>query len=284
MTYYEILEVSENASQDTIKAAYDALCIKYNPDRFLGNRLWAESKIQEIKQAYYVLSSDYNRQRYDRLLQENRATAKQRHYRLTNQISNQETDEIHTTISPANVNYSPTNYNRVIYQPPSKGTLFIARYLPTILLIAFLVIVGIIGTISSVNRPDPDDNLTPVTEPVSGTLLSGIEYNGESQITVTAPTFKSCVVKIKTPSGKNVLSFYVRKNETVTVNVPCQNLYVYFAYGHTWYGKDQLFGSKTTYSKDSNICNFEEYTFEYTLKETNDGNFQETYINQSDFK
>ena len=56
MTYYEILEVTENASEDTIKAAYRALAKKYHPDTFVGNKLFAESKMQEINQAYYVLS------------------------------------------------------------------------------------------------------------------------------------------------------------------------------------------------------------------------------------
>ena len=47
MTYYEILEVTENASEDVIKMAYIALVKKYHPDVFTGNPQIAEEKMKQ---------------------------------------------------------------------------------------------------------------------------------------------------------------------------------------------------------------------------------------------
>lgn len=295
MTYYEILEVTENASEDTIKAAYRALAKKYHPDTFVGNKLFAESKMQEINQAYYVLSKTEERKRYDRLLssqriKENNIYSRQSYTgnsgqsnnsQYTNASSYQSTAHQYTShYSPHNPAEHYSNYSRYSRKKSSS----VSKYIPLIIVISLFIIVGTIGTISSTTKPDPDEHLTPLAEPHTGTLLYGSTYDNQSQITITAPTYKSCVVKLKTASGNTVISFYVRANSTVTVGVPCQKLYVYFAYGKTWYGKDHLFGSSTTYSKDENICDFIDYTWEYTLKEVSDGNFEETYVDKDEFQ
>lgn len=121
-------------------------------------------------------------------------------------------------------------------------------------------------------------------EPESGYILQGRERYGESEITVTASSSESCVVKLKNRAGNTVLSFFVRAGETVTVGVPSQYLYVYFASGKTWYGENDLFGEFTSYSKDSTICNFEDYTMTYTLYPVTNGNFSETPIDEEEFK
>ena len=131
---------------------------------------------------------------------------------------------------------------------------------------------------------NPDKKLTPVTEPRSGTILSGMEVDDGSEITITASGGQSCVVKLKTSSGVTRLSFYVRAGETITVRVPCEYLYVYFASGSTWYGNNHLFGENTSYSMDDKICNFVDYTWEYTLRPVSSGNFEQTPIDAEDFK
>lgn len=121
-----------------------------------------------------------------------------------------------------------------------------------------------------------------LNEPESGTILSGSEYYG-SEITVTASGSSSYVVKLKTVSGSEVVCFYIRAGETVTISVPLEYLYVYFAAGETWYGEDLLFGEDTTYSKDDEMLNFEEYSWEYTLYPVVNGNFSETPIDANEF-
>ena len=65
MNYYEILEVSTNASKEVIKNAYRALIKKYHPDSYTGNKLYAENKLKKINEAYEVLSDDNKRLLYD---------------------------------------------------------------------------------------------------------------------------------------------------------------------------------------------------------------------------
>ncbi len=62
--YYEILNVSRDASQDEIKSAYRKLAKKYHPD-LNPNDKEAEQKFKEINEAYEVLSDPEKRKRYD---------------------------------------------------------------------------------------------------------------------------------------------------------------------------------------------------------------------------
>ena len=58
MNPYEVLGVSENASQEEIKRAYKELVKKYHPDKYQNNPLsdLAEEKLQEINEAYDMLT------------------------------------------------------------------------------------------------------------------------------------------------------------------------------------------------------------------------------------
>ena len=64
--YYEILEVSENASDEIIDRAYRVLAKKYHPDTWPSNKsYWAENKFKEITEAYQILSNPALRKKYD---------------------------------------------------------------------------------------------------------------------------------------------------------------------------------------------------------------------------
>lgn len=63
--YYEILGVIRTAEDIVIKAAYRALAQKYHPDKFKGQQEEAQLKMQEINEAYAVLSDSEKRKEYD---------------------------------------------------------------------------------------------------------------------------------------------------------------------------------------------------------------------------
>ncbi len=63
--FYEILNISKNASKEDIKKAYRQQALKYHPDKNPGDDS-AEEKFKEAAEAYEVLSDDDKRARYDR--------------------------------------------------------------------------------------------------------------------------------------------------------------------------------------------------------------------------
>jgi curved DNA-binding protein CbpA len=66
--YYQILQVSKNASIEDIKASFRRLARQYHPDVNPNNPKAAET-FKEITQAYEVLSDNNKRRRYDRTAQ-----------------------------------------------------------------------------------------------------------------------------------------------------------------------------------------------------------------------
>ena len=65
MNYYEVLRVPSTASINEIKNAYKRLVKRYHPDVYEGNKLFAETKIKEINEAYETLSEKRKKAEYD---------------------------------------------------------------------------------------------------------------------------------------------------------------------------------------------------------------------------
>ena len=70
-SYYEILEVGINATDDEIKRSYRKLALKYHPDTNLQNT-GSGKKFNEIAKAYEVLSDPLKRKYYDYTLLQSR--------------------------------------------------------------------------------------------------------------------------------------------------------------------------------------------------------------------
>ena len=63
-SFYEVLGVSKDASQDEIKSAYRKLARQYHPDLHPGDEE-AANKFKEVSEAYETLSDPQKRAAYD---------------------------------------------------------------------------------------------------------------------------------------------------------------------------------------------------------------------------
>lgn len=66
MNFYEILNLKTNATEKEIKKAYRILAKKYHPDTYIGDKEFAQDKMQEINMAYDTLSNSLSRAEYDK--------------------------------------------------------------------------------------------------------------------------------------------------------------------------------------------------------------------------
>ena len=67
MTYYEILEVRQDADFDEIKSKYRKFAMKYHPDRNPDNKE-AEERFKQVSEAYEILGDAEKRKNYDEKL------------------------------------------------------------------------------------------------------------------------------------------------------------------------------------------------------------------------
>ena len=65
MTLYEILGISEDASEDEIKQAFKRLAKKHHPDLSKETEREATEKFKKLSQAYTILSNKTKRETYD---------------------------------------------------------------------------------------------------------------------------------------------------------------------------------------------------------------------------
>jgi curved DNA-binding protein CbpA len=63
-SYYEILEVSPDATPEEIKKSFRKLALKYHPDRN-KNSDESKQKFMRLVEAYEVLSNEHSRKKYD---------------------------------------------------------------------------------------------------------------------------------------------------------------------------------------------------------------------------
>jgi DnaJ-class molecular chaperone len=63
--YYQILGISQDASQEDIKRAFRKLAFKYHPDTNPGNEEQAAERFKQINEAYGVLGDEGKRRQYD---------------------------------------------------------------------------------------------------------------------------------------------------------------------------------------------------------------------------
>ena len=135
---------------------------------------------------------------------------------------------------------------------------------------------------SSGGPSDPDENLTPQSEPANGAILNGTS-SGQAAVRVTTAPGESAYVKVKSMSGGTAVGFYVRSGSTAEAYVPAGTYDVQFASGETWYGTSDCFGSKTSYGQDKGVALADGDRVSYTLQRSTSGNFSMGSLDSSDF-
>lgn len=103
INYYEVLEVSENASKEVIEKAYKALAKKYHPDLNKDNPKEAESKMKQLNEAYEVLIDENKRANFNKVLEKKRQLEMQKSlYNTTPKKENSKTSTNYYTDSDGN--------------------------------------------------------------------------------------------------------------------------------------------------------------------------------------
>ena len=79
--YYEILQVSSNATKEIIDKAYKTLAKKYHPDANPPEKKgWAEENFKKINEAYETISDKDKREKYDEQLKKAKQKVEQERY------------------------------------------------------------------------------------------------------------------------------------------------------------------------------------------------------------
>ena len=71
MTYYDVLGVSQTASDEDIRSAYRNLLKAFHPDYYTGDKKFAEAQTQKLVEAYTTLRNKEDRANYDFWLSRN---------------------------------------------------------------------------------------------------------------------------------------------------------------------------------------------------------------------
>ena len=121
--YYELLEVSKNASSEIINKVYKFKIKQNHPDLFQGEeKLKAEEITKELTEAYNILSNEEKRKEYDASLEENDPKLKQ----LTNinEMYKQENEILRAELAKKNQLISTylSSVNLNDYNDYSNGT------------------------------------------------------------------------------------------------------------------------------------------------------------------
>lgn len=296
MTYYDILGVPHNATQEQIKQAFRMQIRFFHPDLFEGPPEVADIKTKQLNEAYGVLGNPELRRQYDIKMKSNTHEPPKQNQEKQDYTK----DDIYTAYAEFARVIKEEREEAEKERKKKKRRKIFWSIVVIALAVDFVggVITGNIklwpetkettpATSYNDNKQElPETNLPkPVTKPVSGTVLSGEEVFDGSEIKVIAASNSDYVVSLKDSNGTLRVAFYVRAGQVATVGVPAEHLYVYFASGDTWYGygKGKMFGEETYYSKDDELMDFTQYTWEYELQPVTNGNFSETPSNANEF-
>ena len=281
MTYYELLEVSEAASEEMIRMAYRLKTKKYHPDVFAGDKQTAEEMMKKINLAAEVLLNPNRRTEYDRYLilsRKNTAT------------SNDKSSTYGTESEAPN----PFKKKETKYTKPTKGSKAGAK--AGWIFVALMLILSI-----SLTLKERFGEKKPILdEPNTGYCFvwENCGFEGVSPLEINNTRSDGCYIVVDLVEGflldetANELlekrmrySFYVRGGDTFEIQLPLGIYEVYYATGDYWYGEEELFGRNTIYKKFEESFDFvrEGEGWTISLIEVQGGNLEAERIDAEEF-
>ena len=124
MNLYEILEVSENASMETINKIYKIQAKKYHPDLQTNeaDKVKAEEKMKQINDAYSVLSDEQKRKEYDQNLEQEREIKRQQdEQNIINNVARNYSEAQRGEQTNNTVNNNSNVQNNTVYYKPRNN-------------------------------------------------------------------------------------------------------------------------------------------------------------------
>ena len=110
---------------------------------------------------------------------------------------------------------------------------------------------------SSSTTPKPKVTPTPQPIPSNGKVFYCSTTVRPSSFTVINNSSYNCYMEfVKAGTDTKVISFFVRANSSVEIEMPAENLELRYACGPSWYGESNLFGENAQYSKDEEYYDF----------------------------
>jgi len=91
-SYYQVLGVLDDAEDIVIRAAYKSLAAKYHPDKWSGDKQFANARMTEINIAHDCLSNSEKRRIYDEELKSSHAGAESKKFEDEEQFDTFEED------------------------------------------------------------------------------------------------------------------------------------------------------------------------------------------------
>ena len=117
-SYYQVLQVSEEASDSVIRMAYKALVQQWHPDKNIDNRAEAEEQIRIINAAHEVLSDPARRRDYDQSLARGQGMSGQElavHVEEVEPNKTEQADQDADEVRPKEDPEQPTREDEIVY-------------------------------------------------------------------------------------------------------------------------------------------------------------------------
>lgn len=304
-TLYDILQVSENASEEVIRAAYLSLIKKYHPDSNLAFREEATKMTSLINDAYSVLSDPQKRKEYDALL----------HSATFYQTSASKTP-------------SPSKPSHSNFKLRDRSWIFGKKIFVGCILVLLVYVIFTVfhssdepsapiakPTIHTTAQTESDSSVTSeestsmryreYAAPSHGSVLLGsldVSYSDNYLVDFDLFGVVYAPLKIKPPtddmyycikfqsltSDRKYMFFIHGGQRNLDYNIICDTYIVTLATGYTWYGSEHLFGEETQCYRFDDLF---EFTYDdesvhgnvLTLYEVDDGNLTKELISVDEF-